>query len=526
MRFASQSGRFVGVDYDTHRLRIVHVEAAGKRTRVRKLQSFDMPGDIDLADSAAIGTHLADCLKKMRLKGSPIVMHVPRSSAVLKPMTLPSGGSESELAGMVQYQMQRDSPFDAADTVIDFAVEHHYDAHQPAIGSGSTTVLVAAVRAQVIEQRRQVAEAAGVKLQRVGLRPYANMCCVEAGTTIKEDEGLAVIHITAEETEIDVVLDGSVAFSRAATVRVPQHAGANDQAVGEVVAEVARSLKSYQAVQRGHRIDRLLVAGDTGIEHAAAAQLRQQLGVPCDMLELTEIELPEDDSVSHPSAYISALGLAISHGAEANLPFDFLNPKQPGRDVDPMRRKLTIIGGCVAVAALLLAAFGGYHVISLQSEADKLLDKYNALNDENRKGKAIVQRVEKVDRWGSQSRNWINHWAHLSSLLPGAKDLYVTSFSATAERGIVMQLRARDDQIITDLGTRLAEAGYDFKPGSVSTANDKFGYNYATTLRVLVDPKMKIDLAELKPVERPADDGAARLIQTHGKAHRKKGATP
>jgi Tfp pilus assembly PilM family ATPase len=144
---------------------------------------------------------------------------------------------------------------------------------------------------KVVEYYRQVAAAAKLKLLRLSLRPYANALCALSAGAAADGETVAFIHLTAEESEIDVLTGGALAFSRSAVIR-PSHpepatadaaaagpAPAAESAVDAAVNEASRSLRSYGSVHRDRRLERVLVAGGTGHEQAVADALAKRLGV-------------------------------------------------------------------------------------------------------------------------------------------------------------------------------------------------------------------------------------------------------
>ncbi len=526
-------GTYTAVDFDARRLRVVQLEVNGKRLRVKKMHSVDMPADVSLSDPQAVGAFLGTVLKDLRLAGAGILMHVPRGQAVLKPLSLPNVEADEDLPGMVRYQVEKELPFSGDQAVIDFALENHFDAENPNVSSdGRLDVLVAAVHQRVVDHYRQIAEAAGTKIRRLGLRPYANMCCIEACRVIEPGHCVAVVHITSDETEIDVFSDQAVHFSRAAVVKLADSRGSESEAtpsaeaaastdkavqeqsdqVEQLVTEVTRSLKSYHAVQRGRVIRKILVAGDTGVELPVVRRLAMEFDVPCARFSpAAGLELENDDA--DDSAYISAFGLAIGQGDRGPaVPFDFLNPKKPVQRVDPRKRNM-VIGGVAAALVLGVTVFAtASHISSKRSELNDLVAESNALSREVRTGKSLLGRVNAVEKWTDASRNWLAHWTQISALFPPATEAYITSMRSSAETSINLALRARTSETITALGERLTEAGYEFRPGPVTTVNDPHGYVYNTTIRVIIDPKMKIDLDAIPAVERPSDDASAEVL--------------
>ncbi|MBE3099404.1 MAG: pilus assembly protein PilM [Planctomycetes bacterium] len=510
-----QQRRFSAIDFDSRHVRIVQGEQTAGGARIVKLATADVPEGLDMADPQALGALLGRTLDQMRLRNAPIIMSVPRGQAVLKPVILPPVATTSELAGMVQYQAEKELSFRPDEAVVDFTLESHYGIEHATGGQEAEGehVLVAAVRRPVVEYYQAVAKAAGARLLRLGLRPYANMRCVQAYVPHEGAGRVALVHVTADEAEIDVMDAGALAFSRSAVVKVPASGGPADPAVRDaiatVVTEVTRSLQSYLGVERDHRIDVLLVAGGTGIEPQVREELFRRLSVRCELLNPARA-LGLEDPGPAASAFVSALGLALAQGPEAVSPFDFLNPKRP-----VVQRDLKKAAAIAAVAALVLALLGvvgsaALYRYAAESRVSGLTEEYNKLKEENRKIGALAKRLETVDSWVRAGRNWLDQWAYLSAVFPSCTDVYATNLKTSPDGSVNFTVKAKSNEAINELGKRLAAAGYDFKPGQVTSGSDPYGYTYATTIKVMVKPGMKVDLASVSPVPRPEDDASAK----------------
>jgi hypothetical protein len=93
-------------------------------------------------------------------------------------------------------------------------------------------------------------------------------------------------------------------------------------------------------------------------------------------------------------------------------------------------------------------------------------------------------------------------------VLPGSEDLYLTSLSISAQGNIHLAVQARSGEILANLDRQLRNAGYDVKPLAITPGNDRHGYNFRSTVELLVPAKMKIDLSKAQPPARPADDAS------------------
>jgi len=506
-------GRFVALDFDSRQVRIVQADLSPSGVRISKLAAAEIPKGLDLADPKAVGRLVGQTVSRLHLGRVAAAMCIPRGQAVLKPLVLPPASDPGERAAMVQYQAEKELAFRPQEAVVDFALESHYGAeHAAEEQPGGEHVLVAAVQQPVVNFYRQVAEAAGLRLVRLGLRPYANLQGIQAYGRHSTESRLAVVYITHDEAEIDVMEGGALSFSRAAVVKVPPPGPDAEPAAGEaariVVAEVARSLHSYLGVEGGHGIATIVVAGGTGIEPRVAAELKRRLSVPTEIWDPART-LGLEESGPAASAFLSALGLAASQAPESLAPFDFLSPKRP-----PVRRdtrKILVASGIAGVALVLagiLVAAGIYYG-SAQARLTRLKEEYDTLKEGDAQVKALQKRVAALDQWVAGDGDWLGQWANLSAILPSCTDIYVTNLKSEPDGWINFTVKARSSAVINDLDKRLRVSGYVFKPGPENPTGDAYGYIYLTSRKVKTDGRIKVDLRSAPESVRPADDVSA-----------------
>ena len=505
-----RSKRFVAVDFDSNQLRIVLGERVGKSTRVLRLAAEPLPDGLSPTDAQAIGTFLGETLSRMKIAAPGIVMSVPRSLCVLKPLTLPPGTAEDEMSGMVQFQMAKELPFRPEEAVIDFTIERHFDAETAGDSDPQGVhVLVAAVRVPVVDFYRQIAISAKVKLQRLGLRPYANRTCVVRCAQIGPDEQVAAVHLTSDETSIDVLTGGALVFSRATMGKIPSPGSAADseidEAVRSVVIDAARSLQSYQTVEGSGQIARIYVAGGTGVERKVCDGLAGRLGVQCSILDPARSLGLEGGGDA--SEFISALGLAIQHSGDEGLPFDFLRPKRPVVRRDMRKWRIRAAAACAVLVAASAIAGGKIYIARKETVVKDLRETLKKVEKANKRVKKLASRARAVEQWQEGSCAWLDHWAYINALFPSATEAFINPSPGLKGHEGTFSFIVRTDSSdgITDVAKRLKDAGYNAKISRL-LATEETKYPYSADVKLTFTPTMKIDLSSVKAATRPADD--------------------
>ena len=509
-RMPGRSRKLIAVDFDSRHLRIVEAAPTNGRVRIRKLTQVDMPDGLDIEDPLAVGEFLGRTLKGLQLGGASVVMNVPRSQAVLKPVLLPPGVEKSELAGMVRFQVEKELPFDVSEAVIDFTVTSHYDA--PVAQEGAPqglNLLAAVVKAPVVDHYRRIAEAANIKLLRLGLRPYAIMRCVDACAPRHEDEVSVIAFLTADETEIMVLVGHSLTFSRSAMVSIAPPRGGSDPAAKETVEslvnEIARSVQSYQTVKGGDgKIDKVQLAGGTGMESRLAGEITRRIKVECETLDPSmALGLPE--ATPGTSAFAAAIGLAVAQGDSA-LPFDFLAPKRPRVQRDT--RKVRVAAALMLIVSVLAGSgYAGHRYLDSKRQRVAALKKQRkAAKEKNKTFKSLSRYVTAVESWEDGGRDWLDHWAYLCGQFPPCQDVYIDALRTNRNDGsISFTAKAVVRSSIDKLSANLTQAGYPHsRLASRLDTND--AYQQSTDVKIIVPTGKKVNLASIKVVPRPEDD--------------------
>lgn len=502
------------LDFDSRVLRV----ALPGLSRVA-VAPLTLPADADRADAAVLGAALAKALDQLKLKPGPVVMGLPRAQVVLKTLLLPVIADVSELASVVHLQVGRDLPFRTADAVIDFQILRQVTPPAPkpdanakpgaeasAAPPPKLEVLVAVAKRDAVEFYQRVATAAGVKLVALGLLPNASARCVEACRVIERGQPFALVSLRPDEVTIDVACDGAVPFSRGAAVK-PAEPGAPENFVTAATIEVVRSLHSYGGQGAAGAPAKILVTGATGHEVAVATALAARVSGTVEPLDTEALKLPAAARADAPGA-TAAIGLALGYADADGLPFDFLNPKRPAvpRDL----RRIKILAGLAGAAALFLLVAGlrTWLVGKRQAVLDAVTAEAVTAEKHRPAYRKVISQAAVVNDWVGGERDWLLHYAHLTAVLPRSEEIFLTSFAVSGPGALRLGVRAKSGAILAKMEKQLRAAGYEVKPLAITPGTDKNGYEFQSTVELVVPPKLKVDLTKLQPPERPADDAS------------------
>ena len=540
-------GPVTALDWDGHDLWVAQSAPRGGESEIVRFETarLERPVRCEEAEADAGGAAIAQALQRLKLKPGWVVVGIPRGRVFLRALSLPKTDTSEELAAMVHFQISKDLPFPMDEAIIDFQVNENLGlanstANLPAKEAGTREtgkreVLVAVVKKEVVRLYERLAAAAGFRLAALSLGSSANARCLRACDPKGGQRTVALVSLRQEEVVIDIVVGGSLAFSRTAALARSDRAevavadagpekkplpspdlpssGAvkTAEATGwldTAVIDVVRALHHYEGMEQPAPVEKIWVAGGTERAGELAEALTRRLRQSCQRLDpgaLIRVARKEDRAGAEA---LTAFGLALGAQDPPGLAFDFLNPKRLPAQRNWRRIKIAI---AAAAAGILLATMGGVRA-HLIKQRTQIRDQIQAQADLAAKNRGLYRdlrnKAKMVNGWMGEKKEWLDHYAFLSAVLPPCTDVYVTSFSTGARGVLHLSIQARSSDILAQIDKRLRAAGYDLKPLAVTPGSDKMGYPFQSSLELTLPEKAKLDLATLKVPARPEDDAS------------------
>lgn len=535
-------------------LKIVQASSRGSGGSVTRIVSavLDLTEE-ENSNPQALGGAIAASLAALKIKPDPVVMGVPRDRVILKTIDVPPIANERELASVIHFQIARDLPFPFSDAVVDFRVTGRiaqaFAADREGIGQRASEdtgegdgpferleVLVSVVKRDCIDFFRQTAEAAKLDLVALGWLGYANFRCLQACGYADGDDAVALVSLKPDSVNVDVVAYETILFSHSAAIRPPNDLPSEPAAaLGPVkrdpeiepsaeitdpaafaqcaALEVVRSLHAYGGMEQSAPVAKAVIAGTTGCEWTVVDLVGEELDVPCVFLDpATALGMPRGMRKDAADS-VSTIGLALGVCRPGGLSFNFLDPKKPAVQRDLGRIKM--FTGIAAAAVVFMTLFGVRSSLLNRREA-----VYAALRQKlaDEKSKQKIYRAGRLQAktvrdWTAGRGLWLDHFAHLSAILPSSEEIYLTSFNVGRSGSIRIGVQAKSGEIVARLDTKLRESGYEVKPIAITPGSDRHGYPFRSSVEISIPAKMEIDLAAVSPPARPADDGSLDALK-------------
>ena len=459
------------IDWDERSLRVLDGQVRRTGLKVRHAAHVPLPEGLNARDPAEMGSFLRRVLAEHRIRTRRAIVDVPRQDAVFTLMPLPRGTTE-EMAAMVQVQAAKELPFARDQAVVDFAVSG-------SVKAGMCEVWMAAVRTAVVDWYQQVASGAGLRLERIGLRPYANLAAL--GAAFPAEGRTLMVDIGPSMTEINVVAEGRRSYSRAASVSIPSEGlfasvpAAAEPAEGEgtipllddsvarpgpmeaLLIEVSRTVEAYRATAPGAAINRVVLSGTVGLDGRVVERFERRFGAPAQVFEAPASIAWRRSRETATAAYSAVIGLALTSAGEGIAYFDFLHPKEPEAAGRVRKRQRPILVATIAVFVAAAGVLAYQPIRARQAQIEGLNRRISYANQDAKARKELLDQLADAQDWQGRNVIWIDRVKQLSEVFPSTREGYVTRLECTEKGTISVEMLTKDVTVVTRIVDGVAE---------------------------------------------------------------------
>jgi hypothetical protein len=362
----------------------------------------------------------------------------------------------AEEPNVVRYQAIRDLSDTPEDVVIDYTPLSY------GVTDSQRRSMAVILRRDLLNAIQQLCAAAGLKLVAVTARPYAIAAELSRAWSVGlvppldgQDHSAAIVLASPAGGEFTVVWQGEVLFTR----DLPAPVCATESTL---LAEVRRNLTLYSGVAPEHPIAALYVCEADG---RYAPRLRSALSLPVHAHDPLHGFVPELHQ-SQRGRCAPLVGVLVA-SATAQLPINFIKPRQPQAQRDPYKIRLA----ATAVLAILLlfvsGIYGWQQVNRAEQQVVQLRQRKKDLEDELKVLEPDAKRLQAVRQWQDRGVNWLDELYDWSDRFPQRKGVHATQFTASAippdsktgkqthQAKVELKLKAPDNQAVTQLYTEL-----------------------------------------------------------------------
>jgi type IV pilus assembly protein PilM len=346
----------IGLDIGSNSIKLVQIKSS--RDGI-VLENFAMspltPDSIyegGIRDTSAVVETIRNLAASHQLKTKHVALSIGGHSVIVKKISLPAM-SDDELAESIHWEAEQYIPFDLVDVYLDYQIL------QTRIDQGQMDVMLVAAKKDVVDQYVNVVREADLKPVVVDTDCFSVQNAFEYNYGLPEDELICVIHIGAENLNMNVIAYGITTFTRDLQM-------GGDLYTREIQKQMGVSYEEAEAYKRGgsdegdilpQEVQRVL----SSMSETLASEINRSL----------EFHLATSGEEHFHKIYLSGGGAKLSNLAEeiqkkTNTSVEVLDPFKQIY-IDPEVFKVSYINEMRPLASVALG-------LSMRQRGDKQAD--------------------------------------------------------------------------------------------------------------------------------------------------------
>jgi hypothetical protein len=508
-RLPGTSRRLVALEWNATEARIVVTSA--RRGTCTFQDAFSLPLAAPEAGTetpeAATGRQIAAALAERGLSHAETLVAVGRTNIELRQLTLPPAPDE-ELPDMVRMQAMRDLSGMEESWPLDF-IPAERTAGQP------VKVLAAAIDPASLAQLVSTCQTAGLKPQRIVLRPCAAASLLGRAQPQRSSQLCLLVDLLLDEADLTVVCDGKVVFLR--TVRLPGDPLGDSAAVHALMGEVRRTMAAAASALGARRFDAILLCGVGQSQSELARLMSDVLLLPAELFDPfcgppVGPRLAENQP-ERPGRFAALLGMLLDEVGGTAQPIDFLHPRRtPPR---PSRNRRYYLGAAAAAAFLTaVVVYQWWSQGRLAAEVDDLRERAHLLDAQATKAEKTLQQVGEIVKWKAGEIVWLDELREFAVDFPPAEDAMLTRLvmGNSGAQGGEMKLEgmAQTAASVDALEQRLRDQQHQVEGKGRSLDNSQRVYSWRFVSSLFVKPGRPLDAFEKSLLEHAGKGAGAK----------------
>ncbi|MGV2827043.1 type IV pilus assembly protein PilM [Myxosarcina sp. GI1(2024)] len=356
--FSKQSNS-IGIEINPRKINIVQIAKQGQKYKLLKNVSAKVPQGVyengQIVDALTLSELIKDTLKANNIRAKQVFTAVPMREAIIRIVPVPAELDEEELKDMVLvHEAGMYLPYPREEVDLDYAKLGYFMDED---GIEKVNVLLVATKREVTDLYLEIFEQADLQTIVLEINSFALIRTIrEQLRQFGSREGVVLVDIEFDSTEIAIIVEGVPQFSRTVPIGIEQMYASISQAMGsnqtsddlellqnvdlmanihddteaqnmelsvgtsavlrvlkELIDELGRSINFYLNQSEDLEIAQLLLAGPGATIERIDEFFTQKLNLPAMRVDpVMALALEVNDSVSPPQR--PGLGIALGLG--------------------------------------------------------------------------------------------------------------------------------------------------------------------------------------------------------------------
>ena len=201
----------IGLDIGSNSIKLIQVKRSNQGMNLENFAMSELSPEAiyegGIHDKEAVVKTIKELIESLHLKSKQVAISIGGHSVIVKKITLPAM-SDDELAESISWEADHYIPYDLVDVYLDYQIL------QTRADQGQMDVMLVAAKRDVVDQYLDVVREAGLKPVAVDTDCFTVQNAFEVNYQLPIDKLICLIHIGAENLNINVIAYGVNTFTR------------------------------------------------------------------------------------------------------------------------------------------------------------------------------------------------------------------------------------------------------------------------------------------------------------------------
>jgi len=404
-----------------------------------------------------VGEFIGKTFSDLNFSKQGVVLCIPRHLVTVRMLDLPSTDLK-EIGGMVNLQVGKQTPYSKDEIIFDHQI----------VGSGKegySRVMLVIVRRNLINDRIEVLQAAGVVIHRISVSSdgvYNWFALARPSQEEKEGEGVLVVDLDSNYSDINVIYKDRLVFTRNVLIGTKHLLGAREKWLERFMSEVAQARELFIHEQGGVRIAEVFLAGAAqsiaDLDRLLSVQLELTVNVVSPIQNIRvrgDIDILQYEHFKFVSI-CPLIGIAMR---QKETGFN-LTPSelQIQRLMEERRRQVTLMGVLFAVIVMLISFLTAIYIYQKNTYLAQLKKKISGIQKEASAVEKMRLCINLVEGRLDVKMRTMNVLHEIYRLTP--KEIHFTNINIEENKQAVLQGRAFAMSNVFEFVTTLESSPY------------------------------------------------------------------
>ncbi len=412
----------LGIEIREDAVVLVHLRRTLSETRIQN--SIVIPFSLPLAPEAE--AEFVDSLKRfirnIRVRPERTVVGLPRKSAVLKFIEIPSLNKEN-IPQLLEYEIEKHLPFNPEEVYYDFDVIEK-------TGENIYRVLITAVKKDMIDYLKDLLERVPLKPKIFDLSTFGIINALKLGNGFSDNKIDTLIFMGQRDIELGMLQGGVLKYSRILSN--------GESFVEGIQKEIDIALSGIDTKGGEKKVGNLILSGPGSLKPGLIELVRERVSPNARIEDIAGKIIMRHMERHDLYSLIPATGLALRGLGESDTKINFLpHKKEIGINRKDLYPTIILLGTIIFLGLSMIASYAikeGIGIRHVEKKIETLRSHADAVEKIQREIKGIEERKGLLVKFKKEDLSKLDTLSELTRVIPDDAWLVSLDYTETAEQ--------------------------------------------------------------------------------------------